>query len=163
MPSGFKDLNGREWPVTVDGGAVVRVKNATGILLTELIGGDAANQVAANPPLLMSILYAVCQPDAVAKDVSEEKFYAGLGGDGLEDATDALIAGIVNFFPKARRPVVQKIIDKGKQISEAAALKMIQTLDEMTPESLLDKLPGNDSGNAPASSASTRPTSLSAS
>lgn len=162
----FDDKEGRSWTVDVDGDTIARVETATGLLLTDLIGGPAADAIAASPTKLLAVLYAVCKPQADARDVSEAAFRSLFNGDAVEAATEALTAEVIAFFPKARRPLMQKLTEKGREVQALAMQRAMKALEETTAANVLAKAAANssgvDSGNLPESSESTQGGSLSA-
>ena len=166
----FTDKQDRAWNVEVDGETITRVEGLCGILLTDLIGGPAGDAIAANPVKLLHVLYGVCKLEADKREIGEKAFYALIDGDALDAATEALMAEVLRFFPKRRRPSLQKILDRGRELEELAARKLIEEIDRTPAEKMLAavlaaKLPANppgaSSGNSPESSGSTPEGSLS--
>lgn len=151
----FRASDGREWAVQIDGDAIVRVKDACGILLTDLISGAVAQQLAEDPIKVMAVLFAVCRIEADERKIDEVGFRRLLSGDALEAATDALIDGVIDFFPKSRREMARKLMSKGRELSDLATRRAIEEIDRTSADSLLARLPGDGSGNVQASPAST--------
>jgi hypothetical protein len=107
--------------------------------------------------LLCDILFALCQPEAQAKNVSDEDFGRALGGDVLDGATTALLEELVDFFPSAKRTVFRKALEKLRTLEGLAIETATRRLesDELDRKLLaaLAGTPGDSSGSSPASSA----------
>jgi hypothetical protein len=127
----FRDTAGREWAITVDMPALSRVMKAGLEHLGEPIKvnllallepeSELLNKVLAYPPLLGGILYALCQPQCVEKNVSDEDFARGISdGDVLGKAADAVLEETAGFFPQGRRKVLQKMLEKSQAFAEKA-------------------------------------------
>jgi hypothetical protein len=69
---------------------------------------------------LVNTLYAVCKPQAEERSVTEEQFGELLVGDTIEQAAEALVRGIIDFFPKDRRPVLNRLWTKTQGMNQAA-------------------------------------------
>jgi membrane-bound ClpP family serine protease len=78
------------------------------------------------PGKLIEILYAICQEQADKTGLKKEQFYDAIIGDCLEAAADALTQEIINFFPKRRREVFQKLVATAGKVQDKA-LELIET------------------------------------
>jgi hypothetical protein len=136
MPHTFKDKDGKEWPVVVDVTAVRDVRKILGVdLLTLADGEDVADsliiRVLAEPVLLVDILFVLCREAAEAADISDRDFGRRMGGDCLDQAADALLAEIVDFFPNARdRQRAKKVLATVSKILENAQDQLDAKLDD---------------------------------
>jgi hypothetical protein len=108
----FVDTQSRRWTITVDVGAIRRVRALCGIDLLSIIAfkeetqeanTDLLEKLSSDPVLLVDVLYAICKPDADAQNISDEEFGRALSGDIIEDATHILLDEVVDFFPEAKR------------------------------------------------------------
>ncbi len=175
----FRDAAGREWTIAVNVGAIKRVMKApieylgepVKVNLLELVDPDGAllKKVVAYPPLVCDIAYALCKPQCDEKNVTDEEFGRAMAGDVLEEVLDLLLEETVDFFPKARRAVLQKVLTKSRtfarraqELTEArlAAGELDRAIDEVLQPELarLEASPTNGTGSAgslPALSAST--------
>lgn len=71
--------------------------------------------------------------------VDAREFAAGLSGDVLQDAIDALWGGIIDFFPEARkRDLLRAVLAKGKAVGDAMASKAIAQLEAVTTDEILN-------------------------
>ena len=122
------------------------------------------------PCLLCDILFCLVKPEADAKSISDEDFGRALAGDALGAATDALLQEIADFFPKGRREIMQRILQKLTALQDKATSLALLKLDDpeldrqmeaelrSAMEGALDK-PGpttstSDAGSSPGSPAS---------
>jgi len=118
----FRDNNGRTWEVTVTTATLKRVKSLLhGVDLGKMASnGTIYSALADDPILLCDLLYAVCKPEADAAGVSDEDFGRGMAGDAIDDATTALMEGLIDFFPKGRRNLYRKALTKQHVLTEKA-------------------------------------------
>lgn len=164
----WTDNLGRNWSAAITVNTVKRVQQLTGVNLLAVFDGGLLNRLADDPILLVNTLYAVCKPEAEQRDVTEEAFGELLVGDAIEHAVEALVRGIIDFFPKDRREVLRRLwTATGKTRSEAFRLvtgkldtqnieAAIQSLMEQAGERIDRELESlrSGSGNWPASSES---------
>jgi hypothetical protein len=136
MPA-FSDDNGDQWQVKVTIGAVDRCRDIAGIDLLTVVGGDGFGEFIADPVRAAKAVYAVVRPEAIRRGLSEEQFLERLSGDAMDAARNALLDGIVDFFPspaerRARRNLlaeIRRVIAKEMETLEAeTSPERIQTL-----------------------------------
>jgi hypothetical protein len=115
----FIDNAGRTWTVAINVNAIKRVKGLTGVNLLDVVNGDAdprdgglLGKLSSDPILLCDILYAVCKPEADPRNVSDEDFGRAMAGDAIDAGTTALLEELVDFFPQAKRRVLDKALRK---------------------------------------------------
>ena len=153
----FNDTQGRTWTVTINVDAIRRVRALLNINLLETVEGKLLERLITDPVLLCDILFALIQPEAEAKQVSDEDFGRALGGDVLDHATTALLEELVDFFPSGRRQVFRKALEKLKQLEgialETATRRLESSELEQQMAAALASIPGASSGSSPESSA----------
>lgn len=130
----FKDENGKEWVVRLDG-PKVREARKLGIDLAAVDG--SAVQKLTDPVLLVDTLWILCRTQAQAANVSDVLFGEVLVGDAIECATDALIEAINDFFPLRLREQMRKMHAQMKATREAA---MDQAMDSLADPTLQTKI-----------------------
>jgi hypothetical protein len=165
----FNDNAGRTWTVTINVDSVKRVKSLLDVNLMEVVDGKLLERLAGDPILLCDVIYAVCKPEADAKNVSDEDFGRAMAGDAIDLATTALLEELVDFFPQGRRNLLRKALAKLKKLEsmaiEAAQMRldsqeleqrMQKELEAMEPATALTEVnaTGDSSGNSPAPSES---------
>ena len=102
MPT-FTDAGGRSWTVDVVVSAVKRVRAILGVDLLDVANGDLLSRLADDPVLLVDVLYVLLKPEADGRGVTDEDFGRALAGDVLDEASAALMKGLLDFFPSALR------------------------------------------------------------
>jgi hypothetical protein len=122
----FTDTQGRKWDVRLDVAAVRRVRDQAGVDLLNLSDESTLHRLVYDPMGLAAVLWALLEPAAQAAGVTEEQFAAGLGGDALTAATDALLESVVGFFRPAQRRVLQAAISKMGAFEEQQAARLIE-------------------------------------
>ena len=157
----FQDTQGRTWSVTINVDAIRRVRSLLDINLLDAIEGKLLERLVTDPVLLCDILFALVQPEAEAKQVTDEDFGRALGGDVLDFATTALLEELVDFFPSGKRTVFRKALEKLKKLEGIALETANRRLESdelerkmtaaLNPEPA--STPGISSGNSPDSSA----------
>lgn len=133
MPA-FRDENGEQWQVRVTPAALERCRDLAGVDLLDIIGGEEFAVFIGDPVRATKAIYAAVKPEADRKSVSESDFMERLFGDSLEQARQALMDAIVDFFPspaerRARKALLAEI---RRAIDEA--------YEEMEREATPDKL-----------------------
>ena len=156
----FSDTQGRPWTITLNVDAIRRVRSVLNINLLEAIEGKLLERLITDPVLLCDILFVVIQPEAIAKEISDEDFGRSLGGDVLDVATTALLEELVDFFPSAKRTVFRKALTKLKQLETLAIETATQRLESNELEQQMQaaisgtqvvSTSGNSSGSSPGS------------
>jgi len=160
----FTDNAGRTWTVAINVAAVKRVRGLLGVNLYGLIDDKFAGlaKLLADPCDLVDVLYVLCKDEADAKGVTDVDFGRAMAGDAIDHATDAFLAEFTDFFPDPRvRAGLSTVIAKGRIVRDRMMDRMTATLETIDPAAVAETLIGS-SGNAPASSGSTRGRSRSA-
>jgi len=122
-PAAWIDSLGRVWSTAISLNTIKRVRELVNVNLLEVFDGQLLNRLSGDPELLVNTLYAVCKPQADERGMSDEAFGELLVGDASEEATTALVQGLISFFPKDRREVLRRIWTKtGKLTAESMAL-----------------------------------------
>ena len=126
----FRDTAGREWAITVDLPALSRVMKAgieymgdpikVNLLALMEPESDLLKKALDYPPMIGGIVYALCQPQCVEKNVSDEDFARSLDGDVLSSALDAILEETVGFFPQDRRKVLRRMLEKSQTFAQKA-------------------------------------------
>ena len=157
----FTDNAGRTWTVALNVTALKRVKSLCGVDLLGVVsdGGQLIERLASDPVILCDVIFAVCKEEAEAKNITDVDFGCAMAGDPIEAATTALLEELVDFFPRGKREVLRRALQKMRLYEEkflkAAHLKLDDPkMDEAVDkaiETALHSTPGDSSGSAPAS------------
>jgi len=156
----FTDNAGRTWTIAVNTATIKRCRDLLDIDLLSILDdkADLLGRLVTDPVLLCDVIYCLCESEVEAKGIGDEDFGSAMAGDAIEHATNAFLEALSDFFPGRKRRVIQKALQKLKEL-ETAGIEMAETRLE-SPEldrqlkALLSE-PGDSSGNSPASSAST--------
>lgn len=145
----WTDNTGRSWSIVIDPVSLKRVKDLAGVnLVADLVDAKLFSNLATDPVLLCAVLYALCKPQADAANVTPEQFGHALTGDAVGAATDALLEGLIDFFPNPRRRMVlRKSLVKMHEIDELELRLADERVEGLTY--------GGSSGNLLGSSGST--------
>tara|TARA_B100001094_G_scaffold330972_1_gene397726 strand:+ start:2968 stop:3438 length:471 start_codon:yes stop_codon:yes gene_type:complete len=120
MPE-FKDTEGRQWNVNITVQDIKRVRELCDVDLMEAVEGKLLDRLSTDPILLVDTLFAIVQPQAEKREVSDEDFGRSMAGDAIETATVALIEGIIAFFPNPRdRQSMKKVYETTLRMMEKA-------------------------------------------
>jgi hypothetical protein len=120
-----------------------RVRAVLGIDLVNVITLDAKGEVkvdlidriANDPCLLVDILCVLTEKQAASLGVSDIQFGECLAGDAIEDATKAFLHELVDFFPGAKRLVLQKAVTLARKYT----LEMTSALEKALSDPELEK------------------------
>ncbi len=119
----WHDTTGRTWATNINVGTIRRVREITGRNLMDLAGGELAAEVMGDPCLLCDILYAIHKPEAEKLGVTDLQFGEALAGDSIEQATDALMAELIDFFPNSQRRELLATAMRQAKEQEAQAIE----------------------------------------
>lgn len=126
----FRDTDGRPWDVHITVNTVARVRRLVGVDLLD-IGSEEFTKALTDYVSLANVLYAVCEPQASQRNVSDEQFGESLGGDVLSQANDALLEAIVDFFPnETRRKALRRVLEEMQALERMQVELMPDQVDE---------------------------------
>lgn len=163
--SSFQDRLGRHWVLEFTLGSLARVKSETGVDLLTFHQPDspALRAMATDPWKLLEVLVSMLRPQLNEKQVTEEDFGNSLLEEHVQAAVEALLTGMVDYYPPAKRTALKTLVDRVlgavRNVSDRANRELTQVmattdLDAMQRE-MESAISGNSTGSSPASSAST--------
>lgn len=136
----FRDSEGRTWNIFLTAPLVKMIRADFQINLTDL-SSDPFEKLAADPVTLVDILYLMCRSQAEEQGVSDEMFGSSLGGDAIDDATNAMAQAIVAFSPASRRSLLQSLLTQNGNLREKAMKRLEAKMsDEATQNKILDRV-----------------------
>ena len=165
MPNAFKDTEGRTWQVAITVADVKRVRSLLDIDLYKLLddGFKGLGELVADPVALVDLVYVLCRPEADRRGVSDEDFGRAMAGDCIEDAVDAFLGALTDFFPNPRvRQSLTSLLAKGRRVRDLVMDRATEQIGAIDVDSEAARWIAS-SGSSPASSASTPAPSPSAS
>lgn len=131
----FKDASGREWTVAFNLGIVRDLKDTVGFDFADLQDGRAFVAISNDMQKFCIMLWMLCEKQADAFKVSEEEFAKGIDAEALEQASDAIVAAVVNFTQPRIRPAVKEVYERIASAQEAG----VETLREWAETGEIEK------------------------
>lgn len=130
----FKDSEGRTWEIAIDGPVGMRIRQE---LDPEFLLGDEDAEAATltrlgkDRLLCASVVQMFCDKQRESRDLTVEKFWDALhDGDVIASAMDALSQAIINFTPPHKRPLLQAIVDKQREVESLGATMGLTKLSD---------------------------------
>ncbi len=108
----FTDTDKRTWTLDVTVGSIKRVREATGLILPTLFddGMKPLGEFTKDYEKVVDVHYAMCSRQH--PEVDPMQFADSLGGDTLNQATEALVRATADFFTSQdQRDALHKMID----------------------------------------------------
>lgn len=141
----FRTTDGAEWVVAVNVGTIKRVREQANVNLLALVGSPAAvADVFSDDVRLAEVIAAVVKPQLDKAGKSADDFFSSIDGTVVEQAAEALLREIANFFQEPRRTVLLAAMDKAQAANKAkteagvaAALEAIEAMEEIPNPSIL--------------------------
>ncbi len=139
----FKDATGQDWSITINYSVRNVVKAKAGVdffdieqIQTLVILGDLKDC-----EKLAEVLFVLCGEQAEKLGLNPDQFAARFNGDVFEAACAALSREIANFFPKARRELLTKVVKKAASLQNLGMERANQMVDsDQMEKQMLAKL-----------------------
>lgn len=146
----FKDAVGREWDVSIDTVQLRAIHKRLGVRLGRL---DQIDELAADPMLLVDVLYVLCESQVKAARSSDEDFGRAMTGDAILAGFEALQDAYADFCPSQKREALRAILAKQRALEATAAMILMRRIDglsagEESPSKTLNSLPGNTAASS---------------
>lgn len=160
----FNDNKGRTWSIDVNVTSIRRVRDLVKVNLYAVgeQGSTVLDDLRGDPVLLVDVLYCLCRPQADQQGVTDEQFGEAMAGDAVDDATAALLEDVSDFFPKARRAVMHRVLTATRALEEKASRAVVAKIDADLASGKLERDIGltppessDSAGSSPGSSDST--------
>jgi len=132
----FTDDAGTTWNVSVTVSSIKRVRDVLNVDILDTVNGGLTDKLIDDPILLCDVLYVLCSQQAEKDGVSDEQFGERMAGDVIERATSAFLEALVEFFPLAKRRVLEASIQK----NELATKKLLENAEALIASKELDEL-----------------------
>lgn len=161
QPNQFTDDAGRTWTLRLHLGLCERIREECGVNLANPTDPQTAEVLLRedNVPRFLDVLWRLVESQAQAAGVDRQGFLEALTDAVLCEAVDALLEAIVLFSRPAKRPVLQAMADKMRQIQSETMLRVQTQVQQIDVRRLLDQAippstPSPSATNGEASSAS---------
>ena len=118
----FQDSKNRTWRIELNCDNVAAIKETVGVNVLDIAEKDSEllKQLTDYPPMVAEIVFVAIQDQAATAGVDKTEFRRSLNGDAISAAWEGLLAEIVNFSPKSRRSLLAAVLDKQREVEEAA-------------------------------------------
>lgn len=113
----FKDVEGREWTIELDGLLLDSVQQETGIDIADLSAGGLF-KLDQHAPTLVKVLAVLCGDERSKRNMSGRDFSRGIRGDVLQAASAAVLESAKNFFPPSVWSEMQSRLETQKSFSQ---------------------------------------------
>lgn len=137
MPQ-FIDFLERKWILNVNYETVKRVRDELQINLLEVVdkidpkdktSETLLQRLASDEVLLVDVVSVILTPQINERGLTASQFAEGMMGQGLENATDALIEGIANFSRPQKGRMIRETWSKSKFYESSMTERGIQLLN----------------------------------
>lgn len=131
----FSDKNGQAWAfeITVTDVKAIAGETGTDIYAIADDGFEPLGKLLDDPVKVVEVLWVLCKEQAEERALSPESFGRLFSGDVIEQAAEALLSAIIDFFPRARtREAMTKIVNKSRRLRDLLtdeAMEQIEALD----------------------------------
>lgn len=154
----FRDSENREWVVSINVDAIRRVKGLLGVNLAGYMdkgegGVPLSTRLQYDVILFCDVLFALCKPEAERKQVSDEDFGRGLGGEAIFAARAAFFEEWADFFRQLRQTDAVTMLQKQAALVEAQVRAVTREVEAIDPEALMAEALKTSAGTSQASSA----------
>ncbi len=135
----FKDYTGDEWSITITAGTLRRAQNREEgkPLLAAFGDGTEWAGVASNPFVLGSLLWFLCEEQAVKRGLNPDTFAERFDGQTLQSAGLAIMEALTDF---SQPSLAASLKQKRLQAVQLAAEKMNEAINQLPAESLISAL-----------------------
>src|SRR5688572_23158083 len=110
----FRDNRETDWIVSLN---VRKISELRDLFALDLVDeGQSYERMAADPCLLVNVLWYLCSKQADERKLDQEGFAEALVGDAIDRATEAVLDAIANFSQKSKRELLLAIAKKNAKI-----------------------------------------------
>ena len=127
----FEDKEGTVWPMRVDWAAIRRSRAANCDLCDELI----LEQIIRGGSVLIDALWAVLEPIAGQAKIAQTVFESRIRGEVWDQARDALMEGLEDFFPPQKVEILKAIQKEFRETVETNLKKSAEAYSDLPEKS----------------------------
>jgi hypothetical protein len=131
----FKDSEGREWQVSLNGYQLKKLKDTIGF---DARDHESILQAANDPILLCNVMYVLCEDQAKNLDLTDEDFGRAMGGDAIEQAADAYMQETADFFPR-QKPALKAMLARMTETQDRATALATEKLNSPAMATLIQR------------------------
>ena len=140
----FKDKNDFSWEIEVNISALKKVKSYLDLNLLDIFKQNPETQkfellekISEDPILLVDLLFVLCEKQVKERNMNAEDFANVFSGEVIENAVNALLYEIIDFFQETKKAVLKKILDTGKKMQGEAEKLILEKLANVNLEQML--------------------------
>jgi hypothetical protein len=128
MPT-FRDSLDRPWTIEI---TFLEVKKLRAELQLDVLAmfeqdSNLFERLSRDTILLVDVVSVLLSDQIRAKEMDEREFAKGLLGDGLQNATNALVEALLAFSPPLKRGMLKAVWEQQQKLETAVASKVIET------------------------------------
>ena len=142
----FTDKTGRKWILNLNLGTAQRVRADCGVDLINTISftkdgvaTDGLQDLFDNQYKVVEAIYYLCMTNPENEKVDAEAFVNLFDQELVEQACDALMKEIINFFPPAKRKMLTLIYEKTRDFKVKAEHQLEELADSKTFQNEMDE------------------------
>lgn len=100
----FADATGKEWTVSITVGSLMRVRSETDIDLAAIARkpNELLTMIFEDAEAFAKVLWSLVADQVKAADLDAKIFYGRLDGPTVERAGEAILGGLIDFFPRSQ-------------------------------------------------------------
>lgn len=150
----FLDRAKRSWVLRIDLGRAQRIRDEFGVDL--LAWSERTFEQLQDPFTLGGILWTLIEADAAKRNITVEEFTATIDGAIIEQAGEALLEAIIDFFPPRKQALMRQLKENATAIETAWMTTTMENLTNPQLQANLNVLAaaGETPTNSPAASES---------
>ncbi len=113
----FQDNANRKWEVVINVGTVRRVRDLLQVDLPGLFEREMEPllELLRDPVRIVEVVWGLIEKQAGGAQVTPEMFGEAMGGDALQGASDALVDGLVDFFPRQKAASLRRLLGEARK------------------------------------------------
>ena len=134
----FKDLKQREWIVNFNFGALLRLKEKTGVDLIT-VNTDAFSELLSDTIKLVEVAWAIVEQQATTLPLTQEEFENSLDGDSIEAAGMAIVAELIDFSPADRREALKEVWKRVLDSDKATLAMLMRKIEGGEIDAMLNQ------------------------
>lgn len=132
----FTDASGRDWDLQLTVDSIRRVRGDLGFDLAKLFTPERLGELGDDVVLQVDVLAALTVDQRTQRGVSNQDFAAGMRGQPLEDAMNALTEAAVDFLPRSRAQVMTRVKNRAMELQTAMLAAVVERVEALTIEDL---------------------------
>lgn len=137
----------RRWDVEINLGSVIKIQKTLAVDIMRALDVDAKgnlktdvlDQLRTDPALLVDVLFLCCERQAAERGVNAENFGSlFVSGKMIEDATNALLQGILNIQPPKKKEIFTQILEMEERLKNSIFEEGEKILKDPTSRKMIE-------------------------